>query len=191
MSNSETKADNRITLHYRCRDFGYGVEEGEVTGFWTGEVDTWGKRTFQPDNGKPLYLFADEVVEETDAPPLPTKRAGHTPAPWRVDGSSIVAEWETGEAVQVAVMSYTTWTHGTTDNEENRICNERMRSENVANARLIAAAPLGAELADAIIAAARPPYFEGLPTEAEWAAIVSRARAFVRAEGRPEDASDL
>lgn len=48
---------------YRSRDIGYGVEEGSIEGFWTGEVDTWGKLTIRDANGGPtLYLFPDEVV---------------------------------------------------------------------------------------------------------------------------------
>ena len=62
----------RVT--YKCRDIGYGVESGSFEGYWTGEVDTWGKRTFHviehfldPDgvDGEPadvLYLFPDEIV---------------------------------------------------------------------------------------------------------------------------------
>jgi len=66
----ETK--KRVTIDYCCRASGYGedavAEEGSCTGEWTGEVDTWGKYTFQPDWGAPLYLFADEVVGQEDAP---------------------------------------------------------------------------------------------------------------------------
>ena len=52
------------TITYRCRDIGYGVEEGIIEAFWTGEVDCWGKRTIRPvDGGPALYLFEDEVVE--------------------------------------------------------------------------------------------------------------------------------
>lgn len=51
-------------LRYRCRDTGYGVEEGQSEGCFTGEVDSWGKWTFVPWWSLPesqLYLFADEV----------------------------------------------------------------------------------------------------------------------------------
>lgn len=53
-----------VTINYKCRDIGYGVEEGEVEGYFTGAEDTWGKRTFQPlDRSDPLYLLADEILE--------------------------------------------------------------------------------------------------------------------------------
>jgi hypothetical protein len=53
--------EQTVTIEYQCRDIGYGVESGEATGRFTGEIDTWGKYTFQPDGiGLPLYLFADE-----------------------------------------------------------------------------------------------------------------------------------
>jgi hypothetical protein len=58
---------NLTLLTYRCRDIGYGVEEGTIEGRWTGERDTSGKRTFEPafQGGKaPLYLFDDEVITE-------------------------------------------------------------------------------------------------------------------------------
>jgi hypothetical protein len=55
--------EQTVTIEYQCRDIGYGVESGEATGRFTGEIDTWGKYTFQPDGiGLPLYLFADEIV---------------------------------------------------------------------------------------------------------------------------------
>lgn len=65
-----TRNDRRVKLTYRCRDIGYGVEEGEVVGRWTGEVDAWGKHTFEPDRGETLYLFEDEIVEESAAPKM-------------------------------------------------------------------------------------------------------------------------
>ena len=37
-------------------------EEGDVEGFFTGEIDTWGKYTFVPLCGLNMYLFADEIV---------------------------------------------------------------------------------------------------------------------------------
>jgi hypothetical protein len=55
--------EQAVTIEYECRDIGYGIESGEVTGRFTGEIDTWGKYTFQPEGGKaPLYLFADEIL---------------------------------------------------------------------------------------------------------------------------------
>jgi ABC-type microcin C transport system permease subunit YejE len=51
-------------IRYRCRDIGYGVERGVLQGYWTGDTDTWGKRTIRPVNGGPvLYLFPDEIIE--------------------------------------------------------------------------------------------------------------------------------
>ena len=64
-----------VAIEYECRDIGYGIESGEVTGRFTGEIDTWGKYTFQPDGGKaPLYLFADEILScvATDPDPIRT-----------------------------------------------------------------------------------------------------------------------
>ena len=50
-------------IDYRCTTPGPEVEEGTVEGYWTGEVDTWGKLTIVPVNGTPaLYLFRDEIV---------------------------------------------------------------------------------------------------------------------------------
>jgi hypothetical protein len=52
------------TVSYRCRDIGYGIEDGVIEAFWTGEIDTWGKRTWRQVNGEPpLYLFDDELVD--------------------------------------------------------------------------------------------------------------------------------
>ena len=60
-----------VTIEYQCRDIGYGVESGEVAGRFTGEIDTWGKYTFQPDGGKaPLYLFADEILSCVASDPI-------------------------------------------------------------------------------------------------------------------------
>ena len=62
----------------------------------------------------------------------------HTPGPWKLDGSSITAQWEDGETVQVALLSTTRWA-GT--NPKEREASNRMKRENEANARLIAACP--------------------------------------------------
>ena len=57
------KPNTVYTISYQCRDIGYGIEEGIIDAFWTGEIDTWGKRTIVPINGqRPLYLFMDEIV---------------------------------------------------------------------------------------------------------------------------------
>jgi hypothetical protein len=55
-------------VEYEARDIGYGSEEGTFTGYFTGEVDTWGKATFHlvdpilRNQSDKLYLFADELV---------------------------------------------------------------------------------------------------------------------------------
>ena len=55
--------EQNVTIEYQCRDIGFGVESGEATGRFTGEIDACGKHTFHPDGGKaPLYLFADEIL---------------------------------------------------------------------------------------------------------------------------------
>lgn len=51
-------------VSFRCRDIGYGIEEGMITACWTGDIDCWGKYTFVqvgPPNAI-LYLFHDEIV---------------------------------------------------------------------------------------------------------------------------------
>lgn len=54
-----------IELSYRCRvnQPGDDPEEGIVEGFFTGEVDVWGKHTFRTSNGETLYLFKDEILD--------------------------------------------------------------------------------------------------------------------------------
>lgn len=41
-------------------------DAGVVDAYWTGELDAWGKYTWQPVDGSPgpLYLFADELFVE-------------------------------------------------------------------------------------------------------------------------------
>ena len=54
-------------ITFETRDIGYGREYGTVEGFWTGEIDTWGKHTIRQINGRPaLYLFTDEIVRVED-----------------------------------------------------------------------------------------------------------------------------
>lgn len=54
-------------ITYRCRDIGYGVEEGDARGVW-GERQWTGSRLFTPTDrsGPALYLFDDEI--ESDEP---------------------------------------------------------------------------------------------------------------------------
>lgn len=57
-------ANHVYSIRYVCRvlDPRDDRERGTVYGFWTGEIDTWGKRTIRPVNGgPPLYLFPDEI----------------------------------------------------------------------------------------------------------------------------------
>lgn len=54
-------------ITYRCRDIGYGVEEGSFEGYFVNYIDEWGKLSFtvvEGDTGhEALYLFADELVD--------------------------------------------------------------------------------------------------------------------------------
>jgi hypothetical protein len=50
-----------VRAHYRCRDIGYGVEEGVVLVPAAGEPDVWGKRPYLTPDGVVLYLFSDEI----------------------------------------------------------------------------------------------------------------------------------
>lgn len=53
---------------YKCRDIGYGIEEGDVLGIW-GETDWTGKRELVPVAGSEvLYLFPDEIESDDFAP---------------------------------------------------------------------------------------------------------------------------
>ena len=61
---------------------------------------------------------------------------GFTPGPWVAKDASIRATWDTGETVQVALLTTTHWSY-----PDKESCNKRMRAETEANARLIAAAP--------------------------------------------------
>jgi hypothetical protein len=50
-------------LAYETRDLGSGIEAGAgLTGYFTGELDTWGKWTFVGGDGIVRYLFTDEIV---------------------------------------------------------------------------------------------------------------------------------
>lgn len=51
-------------IAYRCTTPGPDIEEGTVRGYWTGEIDTWGKHTVIPvDGSAPRYLFRREFVD--------------------------------------------------------------------------------------------------------------------------------
>ena len=50
-------------IDFACSTPGPEVEEGAITGYWTGEIDTWGKLTINPINHeRPVYLFPREFV---------------------------------------------------------------------------------------------------------------------------------
>jgi hypothetical protein len=50
-------------IEFSCSTPGPEVEEGVFRGFWTGEIDTWGKLTVNPINQeRPVYLFPGEFV---------------------------------------------------------------------------------------------------------------------------------
>lgn len=50
-------------IDFECTTPGPEVETGNLEGYWTGEVDTWGKFTIKDVNGGPtLYLFPREIV---------------------------------------------------------------------------------------------------------------------------------
>lgn len=55
---------NRVcSIQYVCRviDPRDPPERGTIYGFWTGAIDTWGKRTIIQIDGPTYYLFADEI----------------------------------------------------------------------------------------------------------------------------------
>ena len=50
-------------IEFTCSTPGPEVEEGVFQGFWTGEIDTWGKLTVKPINqDRPVYLFPGEFA---------------------------------------------------------------------------------------------------------------------------------
>jgi hypothetical protein len=50
-------------IEFACSTPGPEVEEGGLMGYWTGEIDGWGKLTVKPINhGRPVYLFPGEIV---------------------------------------------------------------------------------------------------------------------------------
>lgn len=56
-----------ITYETRTLDLSGYAEQDTVRGYWTGEIDTWGKFTIMPLCAhRPLYLFPDEIVEVED-----------------------------------------------------------------------------------------------------------------------------
>ena len=58
------------TISYRCATPGPDIEESSIDGFWTGDIDTWGKRTIRlirpMDGCDVIYLFDREVVTVDD-----------------------------------------------------------------------------------------------------------------------------
>jgi hypothetical protein len=51
-------------ISYHCATPGPETQEGTIVGFWTGETDSWGKRTIQQVNAghARFYLFDEEIV---------------------------------------------------------------------------------------------------------------------------------
>jgi len=57
------KPNTIYDIEFRCTTPGPDVEEGSFRGYWTGEIDTWGKKIFRPIDGRgPFYLFDKEIV---------------------------------------------------------------------------------------------------------------------------------
>lgn len=103
----------------------------------------------------------------------------HTPGPWKVAGSSIHANWESGELVSVAMTGVTRWT-GRDAVEQAK--EERMHRESYANAQLIAAAPeLMAALKDAVESLKRLPDVDGAYRQT---CINEAEKAIRKAEGQ-------
>ena len=51
------------SVSYDCTVRGL-EEDGTILAYWTGEVDMWGKLTFEPVRGaQPHYLFPDEITD--------------------------------------------------------------------------------------------------------------------------------
>ena len=59
------ESNHVVDITYTTRTwFDYEAEHDTIRGYWTGEIDTWGKFTIMPvSSHRPLYLFADEIVE--------------------------------------------------------------------------------------------------------------------------------
>lgn len=71
MTTTELDVGERYSVTYKCRDIGYGIEEGEDTFVYQGRETLAGKHQFDPVNGgPPIYLFEDEILEaeSRDAP---------------------------------------------------------------------------------------------------------------------------
>lgn len=69
MTTTDLDVGERYSVTYKCRDIGYGVEEGEDTFVYQGIQA--GKFQFDPVNGgPPMYLFEDEILdaESSDEP---------------------------------------------------------------------------------------------------------------------------
>lgn len=71
-----------LEIHYTCHhnhplDEVDDFDQGTVIGKWTGEIDTWGKYTILPDDGRPpYYLFREEmtVVQRLDATEIEVRK---------------------------------------------------------------------------------------------------------------------
>lgn len=64
MTGYDLQQGERYRVTYRCRDIGYGIEEGEDTFVYQGVESLAGKHIFEPVNqGPTIYLFTDEIVD--------------------------------------------------------------------------------------------------------------------------------
>jgi len=58
-------------IHYRIDTLAPEAIDDMITGYWTGEVDVWGKMTIKPvvcnSPEHVLYLFPDEILGATPA----------------------------------------------------------------------------------------------------------------------------
>lgn len=52
-----------VDISFRCTTPGPDVETGTIRGFWTGEIDAWGKYTIQSVSSEQptVYLFPLEI----------------------------------------------------------------------------------------------------------------------------------
>ena len=69
--------EQAVTIEYRLQGHRSRHRIGRVAGRLTGEIDTWGKHTLQPDGSRvPLYLFADEILSCVAANSEPAQWGG-------------------------------------------------------------------------------------------------------------------
>lgn len=53
-------------ISYQCRDLsgrGDDVDQGTLLGYWTGDIDSWGKYSIRRVSSRQtFYLFQDEII---------------------------------------------------------------------------------------------------------------------------------